>query len=46
MYPYSPQVAIFFGKISLKKKMLKSEILKKSYFPWQNKLNHDCFGTD
>ena len=36
----------FFGKISLKKKMLKTEILKKLYFPWQNKLNHDCFGTD
>jgi len=38
----------FFGKISLKKKkkMLKTEILKKIYFPWQNKLNHDCFGTD
>jgi hypothetical protein len=28
------------------KKMLKTEILKKLYFPWQNKLNHDRFGTD
>jgi hypothetical protein len=32
--------------LDLSKKMLKTEILKKSYFPWQNKLNHDCFGTD
>jgi hypothetical protein len=37
----------FFGKISIKnKKMLKTGILKKLCFPWQNILNHDCFGTD